>query len=262
MSGRFEEALQRTQGDVEVAIKAVQSVGKALKKVKRSIQTGDVKPVTKQMEAVEQALTRFEEAFQASRDGWDFDEESYFNSEEFFHEILAEAKAAGVDIYEMDGRLFCYPSIIKLLPSDRAVIIDKKREKRLRPSVLVKKLFSIQNKPARFRPDAFLESLQSAYLIIIAQKNKKVTGTGPDIPLLDIYKILTLLPGQAREYSRQEFARDIYLLDQSNVMVARNGFRASFQASSGTRAASRCLNIVTRDGQEKLYYSISFTREN
>ncbi|MBN1356925.1 hypothetical protein JXA40_11755 [bacterium] len=259
MSGKFEESLAKSQADMEDALRSVQSAANALKRIRKSMQTGDIKALPKQMDAADQALGRVHEAFQKAREGWDFDEETYFNSGLFFQEILESARTAGVDLFEMDGRLFCYPSILKLMPADRVVFIDKKREKRLRPSFFLKLLHTHQNKPVRFKPEAFLESIYSAYVIITERKRLK--SDGPDIPLLDIYKILTLLPGQSREYSRQEFARDIYLLDQSHVTATRDQLKAAFRGSSGTRNPARCLRIVTREGHEKLYYSISFSRQ-
>ena len=78
------------------------------------------------------------------------------------------------------------------------------------------------------------------------------------VRLLDMYNLLTLLPGQSRDYSRQEFARDIYLLDQSGVTTTRDGATVSFPASTGTRVPAATLRIVTQGGQEKLYYGIAF----
>ena len=49
-------------------------------------------------------------------------------------------------------------------------------------------------------------------------------ATGKVIKLLDIYQLLTLLPGQSKEYTKEEFARDIYLLDKSGITTTNNGF--------------------------------------
>jgi hypothetical protein len=68
------------------------------------------------------------------------------------------------------------------------------------------------------------------------------------------------MPGQAREYSKQEFARDIYLLDRSGVTRTRRGYVVSFPASTGARSATSTLRIVTEGGQEKVYYGIAFAQ--
>ncbi len=83
---------------------------------------------------------------------------------------------------------------------------------------------------------------------------------GAPVPLLDLYELLTLLPGSGREYSRQEFVRDVYLLDQSGETTTRTGERIEFHASTGTKLARGAMTIVTQDGREKRYYAISFAR--
>jgi len=149
---------------------------------------------------------------------------------------------------------------VRVLPAEWSVQIDKAKEKKIRPGVLVNKLKELQKKPPRFRPEAFLEALFSAYQKAILVKNKGLSLTGTAIALLEIYDLFTLMPGQSREYSRQEFARDIYLLDRSGVTVAR-GYRVSFPASTGTKIPGRTLNIINELGEEKRYYAIVFTRE-
>ena len=69
---------------------------------------------------------------------------------------------------------------------------------------------------------------------------------------------MTLLPGAAREYSRQEFARDIYLLDRGGVTTTRRGYVVSFPASTGARAGA-AMRVVTESGQEKVYYGLAFS---
>jgi hypothetical protein len=84
---------------------------------------------------------------------------------------------------------------------------------------------------------------------------------GTVIPLLEIYELFTLLPNQAKDYSKQGFARDIYLLDRSGVTTTRKGGRVSFPASTGTKTSSRTLSVINERGEEKLYFGISFTGE-
>jgi hypothetical protein len=75
--------------------------------------------------------------------------------------------------------------------------------------------------------------------------------------LLDVYGVLTLLPGQARDYSKAEFARDLYLLDQDGATAAPGGRRLRWAASSGTRE-SGVLTTVARSGQQQRYWGIAF----
>jgi hypothetical protein len=65
------------------------------------------------------------------------------------------------------------------------------------------------------------------------------------------------MPGMARDYTKPEFARDVYLLDQSGIVTTRRGRRMSLPASALTRSAG-VLRTVTRTGQSKDYAGISF----
>jgi hypothetical protein len=256
----LEQALAKTEADADAACKAATAALRSLKKFRAAAQTGNLRELQKVVEGAGQAIADLEQQFTAAKAGWHFDEDAYLSNGAFVAEVLAIAKQTGVHIYERDDRLYCYPSLIRVLPNDRVVVIDKTRERRLRPSVLVQHLQELQNKPVRFKSEAFLESLHDAYSTAVKTRGKERRETAAIVPLVEIYNLLTLLPGQAKEYSRQEFARDLYLLDQSGVTTVRNGAVVSFHAARGNEAASKVLPIVTKNGQAKAYYGISFAR--
>jgi hypothetical protein len=156
----------------------------------------------------------------------------------------------------LDNRLYCYPVLIRVLPGDRAVMIDRKRERRLRPSVLVRHLRDLQRRPPRFRPADFLNALYATYGVAVERRDGRKPGAV--VPLGELYELLTLLPGQSREYSKQEFARDVYLLDQSGETTAKDGARLEFHSGAGARVPCGALTVVTRTGAEKTYHGISF----
>ena len=117
--------------------------------------------------------------------------------------------------FESDDRILCYPVIVQVSASDATVVVDKKKDRRVRPSVVVHHLEALQQRPPKFKPEAFIESLAVAYDYVVG-----AGGLRPGAParLVDVHRVLTLLPGAARDYTRQEFARDLYLLDQSGVV--------------------------------------------
>ncbi|HEV8713552.1 MAG TPA: hypothetical protein VGX03_12090 [Candidatus Binatia bacterium] len=257
----LEQALAKTEAEADAACRAATASLRTLKKFRAAAQMGDLRELQKTVEAAGQVLADLEQQFAKAKAGWDFDEEPYLSNGLFVAEVLATAAQTGVHIYERDDRLYCYPSLIRVLPNDRAVVIDKTRERRLRPSVLVRHLQELQNKPVRFKSEAFLESLHDAYSTAVKTRGKERRDTAAIVPLVEIYNLLTLLPGQAKEYSRQEFARDLYLLDQSGVTAVRSGAIVSFHAARGNEAASKVIPLVTKDGHAKTYYGISFTSE-
>lgn len=257
----LEQALAQTEADADAACKAATAALRTLKKFRAAAQTGNLRELQKVIETAGQAITELQEQFTRVKTGWDFDEDAYLSNGAFVAELLATAKQTGVSMYERDDRLYCYPTLIRVLANDRAVVIDKARERRLRPSVLVHHLQDLQNRPVRFKSEAFLESLHDAYTTAVKTRGKERRNTSAVVPLVEIYDLFTLLPGQAKEYSRQEFARDLYLLDQSNVTTVRNGAAISFHAARGNEAPSKVIPIVTKTGQAKAYYGISFTQE-
>lgn len=257
----LEQALAKTEAEAEAACKAATAALRSLKKFRTAAQVGNLRELQRTIEAAGQAIAELEQQLAKAKAGWDFDEDAYLSDGAFVAEVLATAVQTGVRIYERDDRLYCYPSLIRVLPNDWAVVIDKVRERRLRPSVLVRHLQELQNRPVRFRSEAFLDSLHSAYATAVKTRSKDRRDTSAIVPLVEIYDLLTLLPGQAREYSRQEFARDLYLLDQSDVTILRNGAVISFHAARGNEPASKVIPIVTKNGQAKSYYGISFTHE-
>ena len=254
----LEDALTKTDADADAALKAASAAIRSLKKFRAAANSGDLRELRRAIDAVEQSLTALRQEFANAKEGWDFDEEAYLTGGDFTRELLQTAKKSRVEIFEDGERLYCYPHLIRVLPADRAVLIDKVRERRLRPSFLVGHLKELQNKPVRFRPDAFLESLWTAYDTAVKMRRSKDMTSGAVIPLVEIYDLLTLLPGQSKEYSLQEFARDIYLLDKSGVNRTKKGQTVSWPASSGTRSTGRTITVITQKGRDQKYYGIAF----
>lgn len=257
----LEKALARTETDADVALKTATAAVSSLKKFRTAAQTGNLRELRKSIDTAEQAITALRQQFTNAKEGWNFDEETYLSNKGFISEILDSAGQIDLKIFEQDDRLYCYPFLIRILPGERSVLIDKVRERRLRPAVLVKHLKDLQNKPSRFKPEAFLESLLSAYEIVVAPRGKELINTGIVIKLRDIYDLLTLLPGQSKEYSMYEFARDIYLLDQSRIIRTKKGLIVAFPASTGTKTNTGVITVITQEGSVKKYYGISFIKE-
>ncbi|MBI4596484.1 MAG: hypothetical protein HY730_08935 [Candidatus Tectomicrobia bacterium] len=256
----LESSLARTESDVAASLKMAQTVVSTIKKYANALKVGNLKDLQPAVNEIEKAELALRQQIATTKAGWNFDVDAYINTA-FIKEVLAIAEQKGVRIFERDDRLYCYPVLIRILPAEWSVQIDKTKEKKLRPSVLVNKLKELQKKPPRFRPEGFLEALHTAYQKTVQLKNKGLPLSGTVISLLEIYELFTLMPGQSREYSKQEFARDIYLLDRSGTVATRDGSKVSFPASTGTKIPSRTLNVINEYGEEKRYYGIAFTKE-
>ena len=258
-AGGIEAAFARAEAEAEAALKAAATVTRHLKRFHGAARQGNVRDLEVAAEAARQSIAALDQAVTAIGRSWDFDEEGYLRGGGYSAELIERARAADLRISELDNRLYCYPALIQVLPGERAVLIDKKRERRLRPSVLIELLRDRQRRPPRFRAADFLASLHAAYEVAV--KTKPGRSPGSVVPLGELYELLTMLPGQAREYARQEFARDIYLLDQSGETTTKSGARIEFHAGAGARVPRGALTIVTQHGQERKYHGISFSED-
>jgi hypothetical protein len=255
----LEAALARTEAAAAEAQKAAQALVKAVRRYVTATQTGNLRDLGRAATAADQAGRLAHQQLRNAIESWNFKSEDYLASGAFARELIETGHRAGLRIDEQDDRLLSYPVLIRVQPGDQSVRIDKARERRLRPSVLVAHLKDMQGKPARFRSETFLESLFEAFEIL-AGPREGWPAQGKVIPLRRIYDVFTIKPGEKREYGLAEFTRDVYLLDRSGVTRTRDGWTIGFPASTATRQASQVLRLVTESGDEKKYYGLSFTR--
>jgi hypothetical protein len=253
MEGALDEARKS-------AFEVVSQAGKLVaagKKAAKAADIGDLKALRQVLANLVDIADQAGEAAVRAAGGWGFateaDEEEYLGDGRYQKELLTAAKDAKVGLFPVEGVLACFPSLVRINAKDRAVAIDRKPFRFVRPSYLVAHLRAVQNKPGRFNPGALLESLHSAYELGLARKKG-----GKVASLMDLYKILTLLPTVKKDYSHQEFARDLYLLEESGVVETKSGARIRFHAATGTKSPGQLMRIVDRNGKERLYSAVEF----
>jgi hypothetical protein len=255
----LEVALASAEREAETVLKAAAKVTSALKAMQKAAREGDLRKLRAAPEAIRRQMITLDQEVARVEKSWDFDEESYLRNGGFVQELLQVAAARGLALTEQDDRLYSYPVLISVAPGDRAVKIDRKAERRIRPSFLINLLQERQRRPARFKAADFLESLRFAYQIAVERKSAE-RRYGSVVPLREIYELFTVMPGQTREYALPEFTRDVYLVDQSGVNTTRNGSAMELHAGTGTKSERGVLSIVTQEGSEKRYFGISFSK--
>jgi len=251
----FESALSAAQGDAEAALRLAGGLIRELRQAKTAASTGQVREFRRALAAATGMLDELSATVREAQASFDIDETAYLACGDYAKELLDLAAQRGVAMFEEDERLLCYPSILRVVPGDSVIEIDRRRERRLRPSVLIGLLAAAQQRPPKFRAGQFLESLAGGYELVVARAGKRPDAV---VRLMDVWSVLTLLPGQAKEYTRPEFARDLYLLDQDGVRQTKDGRMLRWHASSGTRTAG-VLTTVARTGQQQRYWGVSFT---
>ncbi len=251
----IEGALARAEENVEKAARSASVLTRELKRAHTAASSGQVRDLRRSIVAAADLARELAQAVVDAGESLDLDEGELLSSGAYAKELLATASELGVAMFEADDRLLCYPSVVRVLPGELAIEIDRRRVRGLRPTVVLAQLQRAQNAGARFKPEPFLASLLAAYDLVIARQGKPV---GAVAKLLDVYAVLTLLPGQAREYTKPEFARDLYLLDQTGTTVVGSTGRAlRWAASTGTRL-SGVLSTVAKSGQQQQYWGVAF----
>ncbi|MHB0936892.1 MAG: hypothetical protein ACYDCO_19100 [Armatimonadota bacterium] len=251
------QSLDSYQKGVSSWLEQTKKALSAVQKLRKAVANGNVRDVEKLRQV---ALTASELAAEraATCPALDFDAAAYLAPDgEFLPELCAAAERAGVRLSVRDGVIFCYPVVIHTEPELAAVRIDKRLEPNLRPEVLAALLKKAQSQDPKTRPERFIETLFEAYELVRA---KRGLDAYIDLPLAQIYRVLTLLPGMEKEYTLLDFTRDVYFLDLSGVTETKKGFRMSLPASTVSRERSaKILKFVTRDGYEKEFAAIKFT---
>ncbi|MBI5949579.1 MAG: hypothetical protein HY875_15675 [Chloroflexi bacterium] len=264
--GDFENALATTETDSRASLKAAESAVQALRKLVAATRAGDISALERGLDDADAKVQALREQLRNTREGWSFETQTYSDVGMLTEELVACAREAGLPVYEQDGRIFSYPVLVRVIPGDRALLIDKERVRGIRPSAVVERLKRLAQKPPRFKPEAFLEALFEAYqlrLRIEGGATMQLDGNGPQIQLIRLHELLTLFPGHDKEYTRADFARDIYLLDRSGAKLTKGG-RAEMslpQAATATKTSTKTvLTIVDQAGKQREYGSISFRR--
>ena len=252
----FERGFADTERAATSAAQAAGAVLAAAKQMQKAALEGDIAKIRKASDRLESALEVARQEVANARSAWPYapgDEEVYLR-DEYERELLEVAKTEGLRIDRQDERLVAFPSVVRVVPAERAVRIDRKRVPAIRPSKLVALLKANQTKKPKFASERFLGAIYRAYRLIAGKD-----GIGKTVPLSSIYEAITLLPGTASEYDKSDFGRDMFLLDRSGVTHVKSGARFSLPASAGIREGRGIFSFVAPDGETITYYGIRFS---
>ncbi len=260
----FEEGFAATEKAADAVLQALNEVLKVARQLQRDAKAGNIAAIRRGTARLEESLSLIRQQVGNATHAWPFaqEEELAYLQDHYAGELQGEAGKEGLQLFERDGRLIAHPSVVRVLPGERAVRIDRRQSSAIRPAKIVADLAKLQQSPPRFRPQPFLESLFRTYLALSKSDTAnrlKLGGVGQVVQLNQIYSLLTGLPGAQREYSQLDFARDLYNLERSDANATRSGDRISFPASTGTRNRGGIISFVEPTGETRPYYGIQFT---
>jgi hypothetical protein len=250
----FESGFADTERAASVATKSVTTLVSALKQLQKAAADGELGAMRKAAERLAVVVKSVCQEVENAVTAWPFsmDSEERYMRESYVDELLERARAEGIQVQRLDDGYLVYPSVVRIIPSERTVTIDRAKVQAVRPSRLLKKLKAIQSAKPKMGPEQFLELLHRTYRIL-AEKQY-----GRTISLAAVYEALTLMPGSTATYGQTEFARDLFLLDRSGVTQTKSGAKISLPASTGTKGAKGTFSFVSLDGETVTYYGIHF----
>lgn len=258
----FEEGFVAAEVAADEAEAAARTLAATARRLRRAAQDGAVAKLRREAHLLTEALSTVDESVARAAAAWPFDdgEASAYMGERYADELRSAAASIGLNVSARDEALVCSPSILRLLPAESALKIDGKKRSAIRPSKLAADLRAIQH---RMRPKSeaqqqrFLEALYKAFKVLRGKRSDPLFDETRVVPLAEVYAVFTSLPGSTTQYTKTDFARDIYLLDSSSVATTKSGARVSFTGS--VRRSSGIYSFVDRNGNVIRYYGLQFT---
>ncbi len=254
MASEFEEELISLDVSLEKAQKAAEGLVNGLKQVRRAARVGNISEIVRGLDGLKSRLADAQSAAPDLSSAWPFDASAYMADGRFLADLKAAAAEQKLEMFERDGRIYCFPLLLRIDANQSSVRVGRKIERRVRPSELVRLLAKAQKRPQRFREQAFLDLVWRAYRRLVGREWKG-TDPGRVVALIDIHDTLTLLPGS--DYLQEEFARDLLLLERHPDLRTRSGERFEFPHGTTTKGI-KPLIVYDEQGTERVYYGIRF----
>jgi hypothetical protein len=255
----FESACADVERSASVVVEAATAITKAARALTRAAHDGDIAKIRTQAERLPGLALTVTAAAGGAADAWPYtsEQEEEYLGDPYVEELRAVAVREQVKIVSLGDRLAVFPSLLRVLPGQRSVRIDRKRITGIRPAKVVNLLKTAQTRKPRTSPEAFLELLRDAYGLVVGKDHIGVGTT-----LIALYRALTMLPDARRSYELDEFKRDIYLLDSSGVHRTRNGAEMHLSAATATKGSRDLLTVISPEGESHVYYGIRFVEVN
>lgn len=254
----LEKQLTDLDAQLEAAQKIAKAVVSAVNRTRAAIKVGRINDIVKGLNTISQQAAEADRSAASLANAWTFDTAAYMANGQFLADLQAAASEQGLKLFERNGRIYCFPLLLRIEPNQAAVKIGKRRERRIRPGELAKQLASLQKKPQRFREERFLRLLYDVWRRL-GQSRSLALGGAPVVSLAEIYETLTLLPDT--DYPEEEFARDLLLLDRKPDLRTSDGARVEFPGSTLSKGRMRRLVVYDEGGAERTYIGVRFVKE-
>ena len=247
----LEARLDAVAKELEAVAKVLRVVTSAHKRAGKAASAGTIRDISKSLTTLAESSSQLVRAAAAAQRAWP--EQEGLDADTYHDEIARRARLSGFEGVAIgDGEVLSYPVVVRFDAKDMSVKLGRKRITAIRPSHLLEQLRKERERSeSGADSNIFLHVLEKAYLHLTLGQ------TGKAVSLKAMYDLLTLRPGQTREYDLGEFLMDVYRLDRKGPHETKRGLKIQLSASSSARGG-RGFKIVTERGTEKTYATLVF----
>jgi len=268
LSNELEAALANLEDVARTAKRSSALLTKAANELEKRAKSGDLSSLRDARSKV--AAAGRDAALSATRaaDAWPWpteDAEEAYLERHYGDELTAEATSRGLRLYPYDGGWSAFPVLIRPDARGRAVRIDRKRSRAMRPSAILDLVVKARKAKPRQTPERFIEILYTGYrgALGLSALERNLFRENTAVQLIEVYRALTPLPDSSKDYSIEEFKRDIHQLNLSGVRATKAGATVHFSAATGTKGGGRgVLTVIDDQAQPHQYYAVSFQAVN
>src|SRR5258708_33661011 len=118
----------------------------------------------KGLDEISKRLSDARSAADGLSDDWRFDTHAYMSDGRFLEDLKAAAANHGLSSFEKDGRIYCFPLLLRVDAQEHAVTFGRRLELRIRPRELARVLGAAPKRPQRFSERQVLQLLYRTWL--------------------------------------------------------------------------------------------------
>src|SRR5579863_6120739 len=174
----FEQGFTDAERAAVAAGRVVALLSGAVKQLQRAGAEGDLPKLRKSCERLVTVLEATRQEVDNARSAWPYspEEEETYLRDSYAEEVIKVAAGENLQIQQLDEGLVVFPSILRILPGERAVRINRKKSAAVRPSHVVKTLQGIQARKPKASVEAFLAMLHRAYKLLAGKEYGKTVA--------------------------------------------------------------------------------------
>lgn len=229
-------------------------------KLEQALRNGDLEQAQRVIGWLEAALVKQQETLLSLKEKLPAFDVGVYLRGEFEGGFLAACQAQGLKVTGSFPAFEVFPFRTRVYPERGTVEVNEKVLRLLRPRALAGYLRTARDRLYRenFNAARFIDALARAYDTILAVRRVGQgveLPPGTDVPLLDIYEQLTILPSHKRQYPRNMFAFDLHRLFVADAFKSSDGRRLEF---GDTRQRGKAVVIYDAQGREHRFGSLRF----